>query len=916
MLPTPISIQSRDDRKISPDKFGPLFLSDTRSRREIQIWRHEKSLNSHPKFQMSKSDRRITYLQRKNSRAVTREKSDSKSQENPAKMSKRKLASVSSSSTGLALKRESATSKRITGEANEDDTAVLMNSSSTEEEEEEDGKVSSSRPVDANDMTTNSFSTSAVIAEDDFTLIAVDGSEIQILGVLAAPQADAIAAAIKNGLHQLHCKREFCTAAVINKIKNHIYGDNVSCDTFGDAAQLLLAADTLGMSYLRSAALGCLRVLITPQVALQAYVYVARFGTQEEIEQLKIYIVRNLEVISKTDSWLALSVDDVRTWVREAKQSFMPGPVLVQAVVEWLFRSEHSFNSSNIACLLGEIRIGNADRPMIDAILAQAQIMFPSSPDFLRKFGVVETSLSSNSDAWGYLLDVARKQAQDMIFTSKVWRHIDKLCIPLMGLSCATYQQKYFTFGGMGPSHFRLVSFPSVYVRERFPSLAQRGPKSNPTRCSNQFSLSPQVPFIVRQVESGHATSSTSSTSTSMSNMIGSLISQQPSQGVAGTACNASVVDAAIAVARNQFAIILGGCDVSTGKIVSSASAFIFESKQWIRITQLPAPRVAASASWLCIKPNSRYLVVVAAGCDQFGHAQASTLALEVSCRYDQGAQLTWTWGTAWEPLSDLRVPRFAAASCVLNDTTMIIIGGVSSQGDKTLSSVEVFSITSITNTSNADQENIFRQIQQPRRTHPRSKRKKLSSNSNQRFANTFLASICWQNLDDLPAPRHSMGAFALKCPDGHQRIILVGGRDATHRDLASVLQLRFESTESPTSGWQYAPHDLPSPRSSFGYTLVDSAAELCLLVAGGVCDNRIADTSLGLFVDFRTKSFAPNHDPGLYSPSVLSARIGASTSGAASSSSSSSSSTSSSSSSSSPLAPPYLEQSMKKNSF
>ncbi|GBG27071.1 Protein kinase, putative [Hondaea fermentalgiana] len=118
------------------------------------------------------------------------------------------------------------------------------------------------------------------------------------------------------------------------------------------------------------------------------------------------------------------------------------------------------------------------------------------------------------------------------------------------------------------------------------------------------------------------------------------------------------------------------------------------------------------------------------------------------------------------------------------------------------------------------------------------------------------LALIKWAKSTPLPAPLHSMGVFGISGPDEQCRIIVAGGRSSSGKDLADVMQFCLEADSA--SGWQRMPLELPECRSSFGYTIVDAGAELCLLVAGGVSGSRVLDSVIALVLDFRTTITTP----------------------------------------------------------
>lgn len=267
---------------------------------------------------------------------------------------------------------------------------------------------------------------------------------------------------------------------------------------------------------------------------------------------------------------------------------------------------------------------------------------------------------------------------------------------------------------------------------------------------------------------------------------------------------------------------IVGGCNIVADEVLSRARLYNARFDTWATLPDLPEPRAGCVLAWLCLDPNKYYMLVVAGGSNKRQRHLDSVVALPVQCTADAG-DVTWTWSTTWLRLPKLSEPRYCAASCVVAGRSLYVIGGVS-EHDAVSATVETLTLP----TSVADVQGLILAL------------------TNEQLA--------WAPGPALPSPRHSFGAFAISTPSSHQlghfssSILVVGGRDHFGRDLDSTAILHVGI--GALNAWTATDQVLVHPRSSFGYTVLNST-EAVLIIGGGVNGDNVLSSLETLALQF-----------------------------------------------------------------
>jgi len=589
----------------------------------------------------------------------------------------------------------------------------------------------------------------------DFELRSAGESDlVQIHGAAGAKVSPPILSALRRRSSFFRLRNPEIDLRALELVKEIIYSHKASFRSRVEMIRTITALGELQMYTELVRVFGTFRLRIDPGNALSTYKIALKYEKHlgSSVKEIERYICTHFAFIASTSEWIGQDFDMVCDLLMMRRMQHLSPSALLSGLLLWILRTEQIVDSAVLNAFLIELM----QQVVLPRKTLEQGISLINSSE-TRSCGAPWKG-TAFSQLSGILLEKINRLSstpkRDQVpLTNGKWEIIANLPVARAGLSLVAQGPTLFAFGG---------------------KEAQK----------------PEIP-IVEHFE---------------------IIETIPSKEIYEAAIENHLsvhVDVAATKTSSTTSIVLGGCSLLDGKVTNRAALYNRNTRGWAKLPDLPEARAGMNVGLLMLKHNEVYALVVAGGGDAMHCDSSKVWALEL--RFTQS---TWEWSKRWVQCQPLQHSRWSSASTVINLRELVILGGISNDGDTALSSCEVLRLPDALESIEALQQ------------------------------------LQWREFPAMPFPRHSFGAFTFSTPEEEDVVVVTGGRDNGGKDLRDGLSLRLESKSHPA--WKPIHASLCHARSSFGYATFDSGAKLLLAVVGGVSGKTVLSSVETLEINFQ----------------------------------------------------------------
>ena len=157
---------------------------------------------------------------------------------------------------------------------------------------------------------------------------------------------------------------EMLTELCLGKILEFIYTGNIQISTEDDAQEVIVAADYLVLPHLKILASRVLEQNLDPSNAVLTYQFAERFRCKELILNTTMFIYSNFTEIAKTEEFLNLSSEEVKTWISTDEINVSAEEDVFNIILTWIDRAK-SERKKYFPELFRQVRLVYASRDFL-----------------------------------------------------------------------------------------------------------------------------------------------------------------------------------------------------------------------------------------------------------------------------------------------------------------------------------------------------------------------------------------------------------------------------------------------------------------------------------------------------------------------------------------------------------------------